>query len=404
MLSKTFLFLVACLVVDCQAERDAPDAKARLRRLQRHQEQPEVPFELPNTSEALSGFTVVLTSDDANGIDEAQLTQTLHDYLKTGARADYPNTASVTLNGMDSQSQMEQSSTVDYTGNIEFASSSAPSVGDILALEQGLLLDIAAVQAAVDANSAIGQNVRVEQVAFSDKSAVALPGFSIVAIRNDSDPVDVAQLANPVDVTQLTTTLQDYLTAGILEGYPNAVAVVLDGNQSQIEQNTVVYTGHAIFSGTAPPVGDLQSLYQELLLDTTAVQAAMDANISIGQNVVVEQVVFEGSGGEDAPTGAVSIGGDDASDNNTAKIAGGLAGGIVFVLVLAGVAMKSKNPTSDEDKEPLTLSPPQEAPAHTAPPPPRPMDTYVPAGRSSPPLDYKDELRLNSLLIAKHTA
>jgi hypothetical protein len=57
---------------------------------------------------------------------------------------------------------MEQRSTVEYTGNIEFASTAPPPVGDVLALEQELMLDITAA----DSIATIGQNVHVVEVVF----------------------------------------------------------------------------------------------------------------------------------------------------------------------------------------------------------------------------------------------
>jgi hypothetical protein len=259
--------------------------------------------EVPTSSVvALSDFSIVVNSDEADPVDVAQLTSTLHNYLTAGIMEDYPNAVAVAVVLDGNLRQMDQSTVVDYTGYVIF-SDTAPPVGDVQSVLRELLLDTTAVQAAMDANPAIGQDVRVEQVTFDgsgpeDAPTVALPGFSVVISSND---------ANPVDVAQLTMTLEDYLTAGIMEEYPNTVAVVLDGNPRQMEQITVVdYTGHVVFSDTAAPAGDVQSLYRELLLDTTAVQAAVDANPAIGLNASVEKIAFDGSGGEDATTVALS--------------------------------------------------------------------------------------------------
>jgi hypothetical protein len=108
---------------------------------------------------ALSGFTVVVTSDDdTNAVDEAQLTRTLEDYLMAAMTQVYPNAGAVTLIVGD-QRQMDQSNGVDYNGFIVF-SDMAPSVVDVQdRLNEALLIELPSVQAAVDGNAAIGQNV-----------------------------------------------------------------------------------------------------------------------------------------------------------------------------------------------------------------------------------------------------
>jgi hypothetical protein len=77
-----------------------------------------------------------------------------------------------------------------------------------------------------------------------------------------------------------------------METYPNVVAVTLAGNPNQMKPiNGVDCTGHAVFSGTTPPAGDVQALAEALLLDMAALQAAVTGNPAIGQDAVVAQVV-----------------------------------------------------------------------------------------------------------------
>jgi hypothetical protein len=87
------------------------------------------------------------------------------------------------------------------------------------------LLNLTAVQETVDGNPAIGQDTSVDQVAVdgsggqvgTSTSAVALPDFTIVVnTRNGTDPVNQAAL---------TITLQDYMEAGMMDEYPDVVAV-----------------------------------------------------------------------------------------------------------------------------------------------------------------------------------
>jgi hypothetical protein len=116
---QDFLVLGSLLVVGCHTERltesihrlesvgtihtlnngkedSAPHAETWLRRLQRHEVSPVKPNDVPIAA-VLSDFTVVVTSDDANAIDEAQLTTTLQDYLMAGMRDVYCNVEAVRL-------------------------------------------------------------------------------------------------------------------------------------------------------------------------------------------------------------------------------------------------------------------------------------------------------------------
>jgi hypothetical protein len=83
----------------------------------------------------------------------------------------------------------------------------------------------------------------------------------------------------------------------------------LNGNPSETDPTTAVdYTGYAVFSGTAPSTEEVQGPAQELLLDLTAVQAAVNGNPAIGQDAQVEQVAVGGSGGQVGPsTSAVAL-------------------------------------------------------------------------------------------------
>jgi hypothetical protein len=422
MLSKTFLFLAACLVVGCQAERlqhqsirrsesirtanaldngkeeNAPDAETWLRRLQRHDTPPVMPNDGPSDFPSLSpvtgpptatvpsdeapttgapstapssvppptastfpsdvsgffsivtlvDFTVVVTSDNNNPADESQLKATLEDYLTARMRDVYPNAVAVRLQPprLRQRRKLQKTSTVDYTAMIGFSSTVPPPAQDVQALEQALLLDIAAVQAAVGANLAIGQNVRVEQVAFDDKSAVALPGFSMVITSDDSDQVNESQL---------TKTLEDYLTAGLVQDYPDVEDVMLQAQQLQ-QGSIVFFSGHALFSGSAPSFRDVQSLGKELLSDT-AVQTAVDSNPAIGQNVRVAGVVFDDPGD-----------GDD-DDDNTAVIVGVVVGAGAFLLALIAILTSRRRIIAPDfgttpvriNKVPLSPPPPKDA-------------------------------------------
>jgi hypothetical protein len=287
------------------------------------------------TTVALSGFSIVVTSDDTDLVNEAQLRATLEDYLTAGIMEDYPNAVSVTLDGI--QGQMDQSIVVDYTGYVVFSETSPPSVQDVKSLEQELLLDITALQEVVDDNPAIGPNARVEEVATDENSAVALSDFTIVVTSDDSDPVDESQL---------TRTLQDYLAAGLMQDYPTLEAVMLQPQQLQ-QGNTVLFSGYALFSGSAPSFRELQSLETELLSENSAVQSAVDSNPAIGQNVRVVGVVI------DEPVG------DDDDDDNTAVIVGVVVGASAFLLALVAIFTSRRriNPEDTEDEEPPSASP-----------------------------------------------
>jgi hypothetical protein len=250
---------------------------------------------------ALSSFTLVVVPVL---VDRAQLTDTLEQYLTAGMMEKYPNAVDVILKDTTFNNNGPSSTAVEYSGHVMFSDSTPPSFQDVQAWQQELLLDLTAVQAAVDSNPAIGQDTSVEQVAVdgiggqagsSTSAVVALPDFTIVVnTPNDTDPVNQAQL---------TMTLRDYLLVGIMEEYPNAVAVTLNGSPNQMDPtNAVDYTGHVIFSGTAPPAEDVRALAEELLLDLTAVQAAVDGNPAVGQDAQVEQVTVGGSGGEVGPS------------------------------------------------------------------------------------------------------
>jgi hypothetical protein len=359
---------------------------------------PVKPNDVPIAA-VLSDFTIVVTSDDANAIDEAQLTTTLQDYLAAGMRDVYRNVEAVRLQPQQlrQRRKLQQSSTVKYTGNVVFLSTaSSSSVQDVQSLEEELLLDLSAVQVEVDRNSVIGPNVRVEEVTADDNSAVALSGFTVVVTGDDNDPVDKAQL---------TKTLEDYLTAGLIQDYSNLEAVMLQPQQMQ-QGDIVLFSGYALFSGSAPSFFDVQSLEKELLSDTSAVQTAVDSSLAIGQNGRVAGVVFDESLGESL--------GDGDYDDNTAAIVGGVVGASAFGLVLVAILMTRRKNDSDDDKdeEPPLVSRPRPQP----PPLPLPLPRYAALDAEgsigvtdavdpispSDLWDHKDELRLFSLLIAKH--
>jgi hypothetical protein len=259
---------------------------------------------------ALPAFTIVVnTSDDNGGLDQAQLTTTLQDYLAAGIREEYPNVVAVTLSG--SPNQMDPSNAVDYTGYVVF-SGTAPPAEDVQALVQDLLLDAAAVQAAVDGNPAIGEDAVVEE--FTVGARVALSNFTVVLTSDDTDTVDESQL---------TETLKDYLLAGIMQDFPTAVGVMLDGNQTEIDGSNVFdYTGYAVFFDTAPPsTEDVESLERDLMLDLTDVQAAVDADSGIGQNVRVEQVLVGDDSAVALPDFTIVFTSDDSNAVNQAELA-----------------------------------------------------------------------------------
>jgi hypothetical protein len=85
---------------------------------------------------------------------------------------EYTSSAVVTLDG--SQTQIDGSDVFDYTGYVSVCKTSPPSAGEVEMLGRDLMLDLTDVQAAVEGDSSIGQNVRVEQVVVGDDSAVAL--------------------------------------------------------------------------------------------------------------------------------------------------------------------------------------------------------------------------------------
>ena len=186
-----------------------------------------------------------------------------------------------------------------------------------------------------------------------------------------------------IDQDEFTTTLEEYLQDGMLAEYSNAVAVTLQQRsrrsrnlrQRQLQESTTVdYSGFVVFSGTAPPVTEVQALQQELMEDTVAVQVAVDANPSIGGTVVVEKVAFDEIPGDGDPNG------DDGDDNNAA-IVGGVVGGSVLTLAAVALLMTRRrtNPLAgddDDDDDDTTDIPP--------PPPPRPAPKDVAADLKGP--------------------
>jgi hypothetical protein len=257
---------------------------------------------------ALSNFIMVVTTSNASlfPVDQAQLTETLEQYLTAGMMEKYPNAVEVLLSG--TPNQMDPTNAVDYTGYTVFSDSTPPSFQDMQAWQQELMLDITAVQAAVDGNPAIGQDAQVKRVAVdgignqagTSTSTVALPDFTIVVSTSDDD--------GAVDQAQLTMTLQKVLLDGIMEEYPNVVAVTLVGNPNQMDPtNAVDYSGSATFSGTIPPAEDVQALVQLRQLDLVAVQAAVNGNPAIGQDARVEQVTVGGLSGSGPSTSTVAL-------------------------------------------------------------------------------------------------
>jgi hypothetical protein len=103
---------------------------------------------------------------------------------------------------------------VDYTGYeyVTVSNMTPPSAGEVESrLVRDLMLDLIIVQAAVDSNSDIGQNVRVEEAVVGDDSVVALSDFPLV-IRSDD--------INVVNQDQLARTLEDYLMTGLMQDSP----------------------------------------------------------------------------------------------------------------------------------------------------------------------------------------
>jgi hypothetical protein len=297
----------------------------------------------PSTSTvALPDFTLIVTSGDTDTVDQSQLTKTLEDYLTAGIMRDFPSAVAVALGG--SQSQIDETNVVDNTGYVVFFDSEPPSAQDVEALVRDLMFDLTAVQAAVDTDSGIGQNVRVEQVIVGDDSVVALSDFTIV-IRSDD--------INAVNQAELTRTLEDYLLTGLMEDFSGVEAVVLQPQQLQ-RSDAISFSSYAMFVGSAPDFRDVQSRARGVLRDTRALQAALDSNPAIGGNVSVSSIVFDGSVG------------DDNDDINTAAIVGGAVGAVLLTLILAGILITRRrnisdlNDDDDDDDEgtPLASTPP----------------------------------------------
>jgi hypothetical protein len=239
---------------------------------------------------ALTHFTIVVNTSDNNGaVDQAKLTMTLKDYLVADIVEEYPIVVAVILNG--SQNQMDPMNAVDYTGYVLF-SGTAPAAEDVQAKAVELLVELSAVQAAVDGNVAIGQDALVEQVVVGASGDDVGTSTSVVSL-SDFSIVVTSDVAGTVDEDQLTKTLEDYLTAGMMEEYTSSAVVTLDGSQTQIDGSDVFdYTGYVSVCKTSPPsAGEVEMLGRDLMLDLTDVQAAVEGDSSIGQNVRVEQVV-----------------------------------------------------------------------------------------------------------------
>jgi hypothetical protein len=132
------------------------------------------------------------------------LIQTLQDYLMAGMMQAYPNNTFETVTLEASPNESDSNST-EYTGSIVFFDATTlatvPSFEDVQAEAQALMLDMAAVQAAVDGNPDIAPNqsahARVEQIIVGNISTVALSSFTVVLAAPDV-----------VDQVQLTMTLE----------------------------------------------------------------------------------------------------------------------------------------------------------------------------------------------------
>jgi hypothetical protein len=152
----------------------------------------------------MSANKELITSDNHGAVAQNELAKTLEDYLTAGMMDEFNNTLAVTLNG--SPNRMDPINAVDHTGHVVISDTAPPTV-DVQVLAVELLIDLIAVQAAVDGNTGIGPDAQVEQAtvdgiggqAGSSTSAVALPDFTIVVNTSDND--------DAVDQAQLTTTL-----------------------------------------------------------------------------------------------------------------------------------------------------------------------------------------------------
>jgi hypothetical protein len=178
-------------------------------------------------------------------------------------------------------------------------------------------------------------------------TVVVLLGFRF-AITADNTDTEVNQEI-------LTTTLEEYMTDGMLEAYPNALVVTLQQRlrrhlrrQRQLLQvsSTIDYSGFIVFSGTAPPVKDVHDLQQNLMEGTTLVQAAVNANPSIGQDVVVEKVAFEAF---------MDDGVMDNGDDNNGAIIGGVIGGSVLVLAVVALLITRRRTNPPDNFQNATI-------------------------------------------------
>jgi hypothetical protein len=138
---------------------------------------------------------------------------------------------------------------------------------------------------------------------------------------------------------------------GLMQDFPDVEAVVLQPEQTQ-RADTFFFSGYAMFAGSAPDFRDVQSRGRGVLRDTRALQAALDSNLAIGDNVRVSSVVFEGSVG-------------DNDDIYTAAIIGGAVGAVLLTLILAAILItRYRNipefSDDDDDNEgtPLASTPP----------------------------------------------
>jgi hypothetical protein len=282
---------------------------------------------------ALSDFSMIVASDGADAINDSELTNTLEDYLTASMMEEYTSGDVVTLDG--SQTQIDGSEVFDYTGYVTVCNTAPPSAGEVILLGRDLMLDMTDVQAAVDAELGIGSSVRIQQVVVGDDSVVALSDFTIAIQSDDLNTVNQSELAN---------TLEHYLLTGLMREFPDVEAVALQPQQTQ-RDDTTFFSGHAMFVGSAPDLGEVQSNARGLLRDTRAVQTAVDTNQAIGENVIV--------------SGVESVGDvDDNDDSNTAKIVGGVVGASAFCIALAVIFMARgrTTPESDDDNEEAPLA------------------------------------------------
>jgi hypothetical protein len=102
----------------------------------------------PTSAVALPGFTIVVnTRNGTDPANQAELTITLQDYLMASMLEAYPSVAAVTFDS--SPNQMDTKNTVEYTGYVEFSGTTQPAEDMQALLQEVLLLDLTAVQAAV---------------------------------------------------------------------------------------------------------------------------------------------------------------------------------------------------------------------------------------------------------------